>query len=186
MTEAEIRAKALAYLEKNGTHAPLPELRRKFGQALAGIEALLGGIGEEEARKSPGPGKWSVQEIADHLIQSHAPAIPQVEAAIAGRDPGEAIPAHLQSADPLGRPYAEAVEALKQVHRGLDALFEKAPEDPAAAGRIPVAMVLKTPAGDRLEWIAELDFKAFLQGLRVHTLEHHAQVERTLAAIRQP
>lgn len=183
--DQEIRAKALAYLVKNGSAAPLGELRRKFGQALAGLETLLEGIGEEEARRRPAPGRWCVQEIADHLVLSHAPALAQVEAVFAGLDPGEAIPAHLQSADPLGRPYAALLGELAEVHRALYGLFDKAPEEAAETGRIPVAMVLKSPSGERLEWTEKLDFKAYLQAIRVHTLEHQAQVERTLAEIRR-
>src|SRR5262245_37961709 len=111
---AEVKARALAYLEKSGTRAPLADLRRKLGATLAAFENLLAKVGEEEARRRPAPGKWSVQEVADHLIESHAPAIPQIRASLAGQDPGPAIPAHLQSADPLAKPYAEVVEELKK------------------------------------------------------------------------
>lgn len=182
--EAEVRLRAIAYLGKNGTRLPLALLREKLGAATAGIEALLATAGEAEARQRPGMGRWCVQEIVDHLIESHRPAIPQLAAAISGDDPGAAIPAHLLSAEPLASSYAQKLAELGEVHRGLDAIFEGAPEDAGATRKIPIAMVLKLPDGRLLEWQEALDFKAYLQGLRVHTLEHQAQVERTLAAIR--
>jgi hypothetical protein len=182
--EAEIRGRAIAYLEKNGTRLPLEALREKLGTVMAGMEALLATVSEEEARLRPAVGRWCVQEIVDHLIESHRPAIPQLAAALAGKDPGAAIAAHLLSAEPLAAPYARKLEELAEVHRGLGAIFGGAPEDPCATRKIPIAMVLKLPDGRLLEWEDRLDFKAYLQGLRVHTLEHQAQVERTLAAIR--
>jgi hypothetical protein len=182
--EAEAKGRAIAYLEKNGTWLPLEALRGKLGAAMAGMEALLATASEEEARLRPAVGRWCVQEIVDHLIESHRPAIPQLAAALAGADPGAAIPAHLLSAEPLAASYARKLAELAEVHRGLGAIFDGAPENPGATRKIPIAMVLKLADGRLLEWEDQLDFKAYLQGLRVHTLEHQAQVERTLAAIR--
>lgn len=183
-SEAEAKSRAFAYLEKNGTRLPLAGLREKFGAAIAGMEALLASVGEEEAKLRPAAGRWCVQEIVDHLIESHRPAISQLVAALAGADPGSAIPAHLLSPEPLASSYREKLAGLVEVHRGLDAIFDGAPEDAGAARKIPIAMVLRLPDGRLLEWEDQLDFKAYLQGLRVHTLEHQAQVERTLAAVR--
>lgn len=182
--DMEIQKRALAYLDRNGTRLPLPELREKLSAAFEALESLLATTGQEEARQKPAPEKWCVQEVVDHLIESHRPAIPQVRGALAGADPGAVIPAHLQSAQPLAASFREKVAELEAVHRGLDALFDGAPEDPAAARRIPIAMVLKDAEGRLVEWTEELDYKAYLQGLRVHTLEHLAQIERTLAAVR--
>lgn len=182
--DAEAKARALAYLERSGTRLPLAQLREKLAAVFRGIEALLATIDESEARRRPLPGRWCVQEVADHLIESHRPAIAQLRAALAGVDPGAAIPAHLQSEQPLAAPFREKVATLAEVHRGLEALFDSAPEDPVTTRRIPIAMVLKVDEGRLLEWTEELDFKAYLQGVRVHTLEHQAQIERTLAAVR--
>jgi len=45
-------------------------------------------------------------------------------------------------------------------------------------------MVMKAddPLGpqDKVQWEEQLDWKAFAQTLRVHTIEHRSQIERTL------
>jgi hypothetical protein len=38
-------------------------------------------------------------------------------------------------------------------------------------------------APEILEWVEALDWKAYVQAIRVHTHEHCAQVERTVAAL---
>ncbi len=50
--------------------------------------------------------------------------------------------------------------------------------------RVPVMMAMKVgePGGpqDSVQWEEQLDWKAFAQTLRVHTIEHRSQIERTL------
>jgi hypothetical protein len=62
-------------------------------------------------------------------------------------------------------------------------------EDDAATlvARAPFIMVVtvRSHAGTEvLEWVEALDWKAYTRALRIHTHEHLAQVERTLAALR--
>jgi hypothetical protein len=42
-----------------------------------------------------------------------------------------------------------------------------------------IEMVVKVDAKP-VHWLEPLDWKAFVQGIRVHTLEHLNQLERTL------
>jgi hypothetical protein len=52
--------------------------------------------------------------------------------------------------------------------------------------RAPSILVIKVPGAtgyDVLEWVEALDWKAYAQALRIHAHEHHAQVERTVAAL---
>ena len=54
------------------------------------------------------------------------------------------------------------------------------------SAKAPFVMVIKVPGPDGpkiLEWIDAVDWKAYAQALRVHTHEHCAQVERTIAAL---
>jgi hypothetical protein len=179
------QARALAYIRAKGTEAPLARVRERVVAAFVEIEALLGSIGEAEARARPLPG-WCVQEVVDHLVESHRPAVDQLEAVFAGRPPGEAIPAGLLSADPLGRSWSALLGDLRAIHARL--LARLAGEDaPAGSARIPVVMVVKVrePDGSLVpaHWVDEFDAKAFALLAGLHTREHTNQVRRILAAV---
>jgi hypothetical protein len=45
-----------------------------------------------------------------------------------------------------------------------------------------VEIVVKV-ASQPMHWVEHLDWKAFVQAIRVHTLEHHHQLQRTLATL---
>jgi hypothetical protein len=46
-----------------------------------------------------------------------------------------------------------------------------------------VVKVSGPDAAEAVEWVEALDWKAYAQALRIHTHEHCAQVERTVAAL---
>lgn len=179
--------KALAYLRKRGTEEPMAVVRDRVGRAFAAIETVLATIDPDAARRRPAPGKWCVQEVVDHLIESHLPAIDQLEALIAGRRPaGGAIPASLLSADALEKSWSELLEELKEVHRRFLAVLERASDTSDLAVKVPVIMVVKVTAPDGAleprEWTEELDFKAYAVALAAHTREHQAQIERVVVS----
>ncbi|NJL30016.1 MAG: hypothetical protein HC897_20045 [Thermoanaerobaculia bacterium] len=134
--------------------------------------------------ETPGAGKWCAQEIVDHLILSHRPAIPQLEALIAGRRPeGGAIPAHLLSSNVMERPWAGHVADLQEVHRRFLGVLEQAGDGCDPSITVPIVMVVKVaaPGGfEAREWEEGLDFKAYAVALAAHTREHQAQIERGL------
>lgn len=182
------QARALAYIRAKGTEAPLARVRERVAAAFAEIEALLGSIEEAEARARPLPG-WCVQEVVDHLIESHRPAVDQLEAVFAGRPPGEAIPAGLLSADPLDRSWSALLDDLRAVHARF--LARLAGEDvPAGSARIPVVMVVKVREPDGslvpVHWVEEFDAKASALVIGLHTREHRDQIQRILDAVAQP
>ncbi|MEO8451295.1 MAG: hypothetical protein ABI647_15985 [Gemmatimonadota bacterium] len=67
------------------------------------------------------------------------------------------------------------------MHHALLGLLMGADDETSMHGRAPVTMVVKAPEGDRVVWVEMLDWKAYAQTLRVHTLEHVAQMNRTLS-----
>ena len=175
--------RALAYLKRKGTDAPIELLRRRIADSFADFETMIASVPPSLRRRSPGPGRWSAQEVVDHLIESHRPAVAQLEALLNVLTPETGpVPASLQSTDPLARNWDELVVELKRIHASLISLIEKASDSCSLEVRVPVTMVMKAdePGGPPVQWEEQLDWKAFAQTLRVHTIEHRSQIERTL------
>ena len=180
---------ALRYIREKGTEAPLASIRERMAKTFAQMETLLASLPEEAVRIRPAPGRWSVHEIVDHLTESHRPAVDQLRDLLRGeRPPGGPVPASLLSADPLGHPWPSLVRELSGIHREILALLASASEKTPLTVKAPVVMIVKVREEDGsltpVEWIGDFDWKAFTILLRAHTLEHVAQIERTLQASR--
>ncbi len=166
----------LDYLRRKGTEAPLERLREHVAATFREIEALLGSVPPGLRALRPAPSRWSVQEIVDHLVESHRPAVEQLREMVSGRRPETgAIPAHLQSAAPLDRPWEDLVEDLEGIHRALLDLLDKASDEISLDVTAPVRMVVQST-----EWEQDLDWKAYVQAYRGHTAQHRAQIVRVL------
>jgi hypothetical protein len=179
------QVRALAYLKCKGTDAPIELLRQRIADAFADFETMIASVPPSLQRRSPAPDRWSAQEVVDHLIESHRPAITQLESLLKGLTPETgAVPSSLQSTDPLSRNWDELVAELTNIHGSLISLLEDASDSCSLELRVPVTMVMKAedPLGpqDKVQWEEQLDWKAFAQTLRVHTIEHRSQIERTL------
>src|SRR5262249_1989314 len=91
------QVKAREYLGAKGSRPPLAQIRERVAAAFAAIEDVLAGVSEADARRRPLPGEWTVQEVVDHLVETHRPSIHELRALLDGRRPaGEPIPAGLQ------------------------------------------------------------------------------------------
>lgn len=188
MTLRPEQLRALDYLKRKGTDAPADEIRRKVADACAKLETAIDAVPAALRPVSPGPGRWSVHEILDHLVESHRPALPQLESLLQGRTPETpAVPASLQSADPFSRSWEELVEALVRVHGSLRDLLRSATDELSVDVRAPIVMVVKVARPDGtmepVQWGESLDWKAFVQALRAHNFEHLSQIARTVAAV---
>lgn len=182
------QARALDYLRRKGTEAPVDRLHEHLAGTFRDIEALLDTVPPELRSAAPSPGRWSVHEIVDHLVESHRPAVEQLRCLVAGRrPPGEPIPASLQSPSPFDRTWEELVSELRAIHRSFLALTGGAAGDVSLDITAPVVMVVKAATEDGgtapVAWEEELDWKAFVQAFRVHTVEHRAQILRTLGEL---
>lgn len=179
-----VRARALAYLERRGTSVAAAALGDEVVAAFTAFEAQLAAVPAADCGRRPAPERWSAQEIVAHLVASHQPAVGELRSLLAGESPGGGpIPADLLPVDANGRGWEAWVTDLTRVHRDLVALLATAGDATPTAARAPVRMVVKTPSGERLVWDEPLDWKAYAQALRVHTLEHGQQLERTLASL---
>lgn len=179
---------ALRYVREKGTEAPVASIRERMATTFAQLEALLATVPADQVRLRPAPDRWSVQEIVDHLIESHRPAVDELRELVRGHWPeGGPIPASLLSANPLGRPWASLLRELSGVHRQLLAILDGASEETPMTARAPVVMVVKVRGEDGgqtpVEWVDDFDWKAFAILLRAHTLEHVGQIERTLKSL---
>lgn len=169
----------MEYLRRAGTQAPVADLRRKVAETFRELDELVAGIPEEVVRVRPRPGRWCVQEVVDHLILSHRPAGDELAGLLQGRAPeGDPIPAHLQSPDAMEKEWPALVREMGAVHGRMASLAAEAPEDTPLQARAPVVMVI-----DGMEWIEELDWKAYAMGIRAHALGHAGQIRAILAEL---
>jgi hypothetical protein len=177
--------RARSYLERKGTLATTEALRGQVAEAFRLIEDLFASVVPADRSKSPAPGKWSPHEILDHLVISHRPAIPQLASLLNGTSPGGvAIPAGLSTPVEQRRSWDELLAELRAVHREIEALLADASDALSLEPKAVVEMVVKVAADEQeprpVHWFEKLDWKAFVQAVRAHTLEHRSQLERTL------
>jgi hypothetical protein len=172
------QSRALAYLEKKGTLAPATRLREQLSDAVAAIERALDDVAPEQRDVRPAEGKWSAHDILDHLVVSHEPAVTQFASLLDGVSVPDAIAAGLRSG---ARPsWSELRERMSVMHAGFLRLIDDASDDFSLDAKAGVEMVVKVN-GEPLHWREQLDWKAFIQAIRMHTLEHREQLQRALA-----
>ena len=176
--------RAMEYLARKGTQAPAETLRSQLQKAFSGIEELFDSVAVDERAMPPAPGRWSPHEILDHLVLSHGPAVPQFSSLLSGVTPeGVAIPADLHRSDDERGSWEDLRAQLGSIHKEFRELMALAADDVSLEPTAAVEIVVKID-GKPLHWLEQLDWKAFIQAIRVHTLEHHDQLKRTLDAIR--
>jgi hypothetical protein len=180
--------KAMEYLNTKGTQLPAAQIHERVGAAFAALEAALDGIAEAEARRQALPGEWTIQEVVDHLVETHRPSLHELRELLANRRPaGGPVPASLQSADPMGRRWSDLVSDLKVLHAEVLRTLTAAP-DRMTEARAPLVMVINIAEADGreapLHWIEELDWKAYAIIFRMHELDHLNQIRKTLKAAR--
>ena len=190
MTELMEQVRMREYLRDKGDGLPLAEIRGRVAAAFDAIETLLAPVSAGEAAGRPLPGEWSVHEVVDHLILTHAPSVGELVDLLAGRRPaGPPIPAGLQSADPRARPWDALRSALHAQHAAALLVLDGARDAPTDA-RAPVVAVVNARGADGREspvhWEEEIAWKAYaVFAFRLHTLDHIGQVRKLLAAGRQ-
>lgn len=95
------------------------------------------------------------------------------------------IPASLQRRDAMERDWRELIDELNRVHGDIVALLAGAPDSLPGPARARVAMVVKAREEDGevrpVHWMEELDWKAYVLAIRVHVLDHTAQIRNTLS-----
>jgi hypothetical protein len=188
MTLRPEQVKAKEYLAQQGSRRNVPQIRERVTAAFTAIEEFLDGVSESEARALGLPGEWTIQEIVDHLVETHKPSVVELRELLAGRNPSDGpIPASLQSPDPTARRWPDLRDALKRVQAEAVEVLEAAPDSPTDA-RAAVVMVINVKREDGslepLHWIEELDWKAYAIVFRLHVLDHLNQAKKVLRGVR--
>lgn len=178
--------RALAYLRRRGTEAPVEEVRARVAATYGAVEALVDAVPAAIAREHRSTSGWCIQEVADHLLESDRPALGQLARLLAGESVDAPIPASLQSAQPHDRDWSELRAELRAVHRELLDLLERAHDGIPQSATGAVQMVVPCARADGslepVSWVERLDWKAFALVLHAHNRQHIDQIERILAA----
>lgn len=184
--QADAREKARAYLRTRGTETPAPVIAERVRAALTALDTFLQAAPPDRVAVRTLDGEWSVQEIADHVLETHRPSLDELRCVLSGRrPPGGPIPANLQSKAPLLRPWPGLLRDLRQTHADLVAALATVPGEFTTEARAPIVMVINVPGPDGgpvpYEWIEELDWKAYSIVLRLHAVDHLHQAKKVLA-----
>jgi hypothetical protein len=191
MTLRPEQIKAREYFHQKGTLLPAAQIRERVDAAFTATETFLGAVSDAEARARALPGEWTVQEVVDHLIETHRPSLDELRDLLHDRRPaGGPIPASLQSADPMALRFEDLLGDLRAIHAEILGVLSAA-SDRMTAARAPLVMVVnvREPDGREapLHWIEELDWKAYaVTAFRLHELDHLNQAKKTLKAARAP
>jgi hypothetical protein len=189
MTEREEQVRLREYLREKGDDLPLPAVRARVAASFDAMEALLAPLSAERAGERPWAGEWTIHEVVDHLLLTHAPSVGELRDLLAGRRPvGPPIPAGLQSPDPHARPWEGLGRALVAQHAEVRRVLDGARDAPTDA-RAPVIAVINVREADSrqapLHWVEEIAWKAYaVFAFRLHTLDHITQVKKLLGAAR--
>jgi hypothetical protein len=175
-----VRDRILAHVRSRGTEADPAAVHQKLAAAYAQFDGLLAGLSVEAATAAPAPGEWSVRDVADHLLESERAGLDELRCLVAGEaPPGPPIPASLRSKAPHHRPWPWLVAELARTHADIVAAVAAGPAPTPGEPTAP-AVFWAEVGGEPTEWIEELDWRAYAAVLRVHTLEHLAQIRAIL------
>ena len=187
-TRPEAQAKAREYFRTRGTLASAETVRTRVAEAFEALDKFLSQVPVDRVGRRAWEHEWSVQEVVDHLVETHRPGLDELRCLFAGRRPsGEPIPASLQSKDPLVRPWSWLCRELGTIHADILEALASVPSDFETDARAPLVMVvnIKTEGGDTLpfEWIEDLDWKAYAITWRLHAIDHLHQARKVLGAL---
>jgi hypothetical protein len=182
------RARLLDYLRTRAAGLDAPRLRARVRSAAAELEAALAGLDEPAARRRVTADEWTVAQVVDHVAQSTVRSAEELRHLRAGRrPPGPPIYEALLSGAAHRVPWTELVDGLREAMAALDeALSGPAALDgsPARTVTAPAVLVINAEeAGGTPEiFAAELTWPEYALVVRLHLLEHRAQVRQLRSA----
>ena len=185
---AQAKEKAWDYFRTKGTLVAASAIHERIGDAFGALETFLEPISAATAARVGIPGEWTIQEIVDHLVETHRPGLDELWCLLAGRrPPGEPIPASLSSKAPLHRPWPWLRAELARIHGEILRTLAAAPPDFVTDARAPLVMVVNVTDEHGqivpLHWVEELDWKAYSITWRLHVIDHLKQARKVHAAL---
>jgi DinB family protein len=185
---AQAKAKAREYFKTKGTLVPVSMIHERVADAFGALDTFVAPISAATAARVGIPGEWTIQEIVDHLVETHRPGLDELWCLLAGRrPPGEPIPAGLQSKSPLDRPWPWLRAELDRIHAEILRALAKVEQGFATDARAPIVMVVNVTDEDGkvvpLHWVEDLDWKAYAITWRLHVIDHLKQAKKVHAAL---
>jgi hypothetical protein len=185
---AQTKEKARDYFKTKGTLVAASAIHERIGDAFGALATFLEPISAATGARVGIPGEWTIQEIVDHLVETHRPGLDELWCLLAGRrPPGDPIPASLQSKAPLQRPWPWLLAELARVHGDILRTLSAVPPDFATDARAPIVMVVNVPDESGkvvpLHWVEDLDWKAYAIVWRLHVIDHLKQAKKVHAAL---
>ena len=161
----------------------------RIADAAGAVDEFVRPLSAAQAARRSIPGQWTIHEVVDHLVETYRPGLDELWCLLAGqRPPGEPIPASLRSKAPLLRPWPWLLEELARVHGTILSTLAAVAPDLTTGARAPIVMVVnvKDAQGGTapLQWVEDLDWKAYAIVWRLHVVDHLTQAKKVLAAMR--
>lgn len=160
-------AKAGAWVRKTSTE-PVDTLLGILDERKKAILSEMEGLTPEQGRFSPGPGKWSIEEVALHLAHAHRGCANLVESLADGVTPGFKVEMGLL--DPNPNDYAKALKSFSDSFENLSAAGER----------------LRNPCHlDKTvthPYFGEFNCREWFTFCALHIMPHIAQIRRIKAA----
>lgn len=176
----------LDLLRQHGTEADAAMLVADTRGAFAAFHDAFATVPPALRLVQPFPGRWSPQEIIDHVVECHRIAPRQLQRLLDGLPGDEAIRAYVQSPAPHAKHWRALLKEFTAIHNEILAAAEALARTPMPSVTVPMEIVVRVKEGERQrerEWKEEVDWKAYLQALRAHAGQHVRQLERTLTEI---
>jgi hypothetical protein len=180
----------LRYLRSRAAGVTPDGLRQRLRAAVAELDALLDGVREDDARRHPIRGAWSIAEVVDHLAQTQIRAAEELRHLLAGRRP-PAPPVYegLLSGAAAWAPWQELLGGLRSANDEFDAVLATSldgADRPLPAAVRTVLVVNQTAADGRSRqetFTVDLGCKEYVLLQRLHVLDHRTQIRKLREAL---
>ena len=85
MTLTPEQIKAKEYLDHQGSRRSATQIAERVAAGFVVLEEFLAGVSEADARTRPIEGEWTIQEVVDHLVETHRLSVTELRELLAGR-----------------------------------------------------------------------------------------------------
>jgi hypothetical protein len=167
----DIRERILAYIREQAAK-PRAELAELVGANQQQYVAVIAGLSDDEARKSPGAGEWSLRELTRHVILAQESVARIIESlGRAEKIPGDALGEAESMLDDDGRAFGAYVTQLGAANARMIDAIKSLPASPdlTAMARHP--------------WLGPLNCFEWAANQRVHDADHVQHARKILAAV---
>lgn len=186
----------IEYLEARAQSLTAREICERVRVAARALEDVASSADRKLIRRRPGPGKWHMADVLDHISQTQIRGAEELRHLVSGRrPPGPPVYEALKSGASDWAPWSTLVAGLHDANREMVAVLETAtdaagqpPSDSLVATAVPTVrtlLVANTVRDDgRLVpqlFFADLRWKEYALLQRLHLLDHRTQMNKLIA-----